>query len=62
MDELIPPRTSIYSLKSLKWQFFSNSSPPPGAIERKNPKSICKILPVLCSNILPLCLSLIYKK
>ena len=39
-EESTPPNTSTYSLKSLKGTFFSNSNPAPGAIDKKNPKSM----------------------
>lgn len=45
--ESVPPRTSRYSDNSLNGQFFSNSNPLPGEIEKKNPKSICRIFPDL---------------
>lgn len=55
-----PPRTWTSSAVSLKGA-FSNLTPLPGALERKNPKSICIMCPSMSINILPLCLSLICK-
>ena len=50
------------SENNLKGTVFSNSKPLPGALDKKNPKSICISEPSLCNKIFPLCLSLTYKK
>ena len=60
--DLCPFNTSTYSWRSLKGTGFSKATLPPGALDKKNPKSIWRIAPVfLLIRIFSLCLSLIYK-
>lgn len=55
--ELIPPKTSMYSVSNLKGAF---SNLVAGAFDKKNPKSIWIKNPLLLNKILPLCLSLTF--
>ncbi len=52
----------MYSDISLNGQSFYSYMPLPGMLERKKPKSMWKILPVLCSKMLPLWRSLACRK
>ena len=51
-----PPKTSTISSVSLNGA-LSRLNEPPGAIDRRNPKSICMICPSVSINRLPLCRS-----
>jgi hypothetical protein len=55
----VPPITLSNSVVNLKGA-YSSFKPLPGKVVNTNPKSICAICPSLSSNILALCLSLIY--